>query len=326
MTDRSTTKHTDNEPEGAEGVVIRSTGSWCDVRTSSETLPCRVRGRFRLGENEATNPVAVGDRVTIQRNPDQSGVITHIHERSNQLGRRAAGRRGDFEHVIVANVDRIWIVQSIRLPKPNPGFIDRVLVEAEANEIPAGLILNKIDLLRERDAGAFEVLYDLYERLGYPVLVTSAETGEGTGALCKQLTGRTSVLTGPSGTGKSSLLNAIEPGWALDTSNVSQKTRKGRHTTAHALLLPLSGGGCVIDTPGLREFGILRIEPWELSHRFVEFKSHLGQCRFPTCTHDHEPACAVREAVKRGAIPKRRYHSYLNILASIQLGERDVGR
>ncbi len=312
--------------EFVEGVVIRSTGSWYDVRAGDRTVPSKVRGKFRLMHDDATNPIAVGDRVTVRMNPDDTGLITEIHDRKNQLSRRAAGRRVGQEQVIVANVDFVWIIQSVRLPRPNPGFIDRVLVMAEAHEIEAGIVLNKIDLIRTKDKPFVTDLCALYADLGYPVLQTSAKTGEGIERLRDCLTGRTSVLMGPSGVGKSSLLNRIEPGLDLTTREVSEKTQKGRHTTTYASLYPLSDGGFIVDTPGIREYGVINIEPWELSHFFVEFKPHLEKCRFPTCTHDHEPECGVKEAVEKGLIREERYSSYLNILDSIRLGEKDVGR
>ncbi len=309
-----------------DGVVIRSTGSWYDVQVNDQVVPSKMRGKFRLEEQEATNPLAVGDRVTIRLNPDETGLITTIHERKNRLSRRAAGRRVGREQVIVANIDMVWIIQAVRLPRPNPGFIDRVLVTTEAHEIEAGLVINKIDLIRKKDRAHLDFLHTLYTDLGYQVLLTSAKTGEGVEVFREALTGQTSVVTGPSGVGKSTLLNVVEPGLDLRTGEVSEKTRKGRHTTAHAALFPLSDGGFVVDTPGIREFGVLYLEPWELSHYFPEFLPHLEHCRFPTCTHDHEPGCAVIEAVLDDAITEERYYSYLNILHSIRLGEKDVGR
>ena len=329
MTDKPASQDENRQKGGehhAEGVIIRSTGSWYDVRINDTIVPSKVRGKFRLVEDDVTNPVAVGDRVTVRLNPDDTGFIIEIHERKNQLSRRAAGRRVGREHVIVANIDCVWIIQSVKHPKPNPGFIDRVLVVTEAHEIDAGLVINKLDLLREKDHSEVDAVCDLYESLGYDVIRTSAETGDGCDELREALVGQTSVLTGPSGAGKSSLLNVIEPELELRTKEVSEKTRKGRHTTTYASLFPLTGGGYIVDTPGIREFGVLNIEPWELSHFFVEFQSPLEKCRFPTCTHDHEPDCGVKDAVDEGEIAEQRYRSYLNILDSIQLGAKDVGR
>ncbi|ARA92471.1 ribosome small subunit-dependent GTPase A [Rhodothermaceae bacterium RA] len=313
-------------PTYLEGTVIRSTGSWYDVQTDRGVVPSRVRGKFRLEEQDVTNPVAVGDRVTIRLEPDDSGLITEIHPRRNQLSRRAAGRRVGLEHVIAANIDMAWAVQSVRLPKINPGFIDRFIVMAEVNEITPGLVINKTDLLREKDRAEIDALHDLYAGLGYTVLRTSTVTGEGVEAFREALRDRTSVVAGPSGVGKSSLLNAVEPGLGLRTGEVSLKTRKGRHTTTYASLLPLSFGGFVVDTPGIREFGLIDLDPADLGHYFREFKPYLHDCHFPNCTHDHEPDCAVKAAVEEGHITEARYTSYLNILDSLHLGERDVGR
>ncbi|WP_397545957.1 ribosome small subunit-dependent GTPase A [Rhodothermus marinus] len=312
--------------EVLEGTVIRATGSWFDVQADGRVIPSRVRGKFRLAGMDTTSPVVVGDRVTIRLNPDGTGLIVDVHPRRNELSRRAAGRRHSLRHVIAANIDFVWIVQAVHLPEPNPGFIDRVLVAAERYEIPAGLIINKIDLMTEEDRPAIEALERLYADLGYRVLRTSVVTGEGLDDLREALRGKTSVVTGPSGVGKSSLLNAIEPGLNIRTAPVSEKTGKGRHTTTYVALYPLSIGGFVVDTPGLREFGVTDLEPAELSHYFVEFRPYLSACRFPDCTHEHEPDCAVKAAVAAGEISEERYYSYLNILHSLKLGEKDVGR
>jgi len=316
------------EPEETylEGTVIRSTGSWYDVQVDDRIIRSKIRGKFRLAEEEVTNPVAVGDRVTLRTVEDGTGLITEIHERRNRLSRRAAGRRVGMEHVIAANIDRAWLIQSIRMPKINPGLIDRFLVMAESNEIPAGIVFNKTDLMRDSDREAVLELHDLYAGLGYPLLMTSVVTGEGVQDFREWLSGNISVVAGPSGVGKSSLLNAVEPGLGLITGEVSEKTSKGKHTTTYASLYPLSTGGYVVDTPGIREFGIIDLEPEELSYYFIEFRPYIPLCRFPNCTHDHEPGCAVKEALERGEISDIRYYSYLNILESVRAGEKDVGR
>lgn len=320
-----------DSPEGdvgqsVEGLVVRSTGSWYDVRLDDERMVmARVRGRFRLEERDVTNPVAVGDRVTLRLDDDGTGLITDLHDRTNKLSRRAAGRRASREHVLVANVDHAWCVQSSKLPAFTPGFVDRFLVMAEAYGIPAGIILNKVDLIRtEEHAEAMGYWQELYREIGYPVLLTSAEDGTGIEDLRERLDGRISVVAGPSGVGKSSLLNTVDPELELRTGGISEKSRKGRHTTTFAELHRVAGG-YVVDTPGIREFGVRDMEPEELSGYFVEFREHLGECHFQPCTHDHEPGCAVKAAMDDGEISPERYLSYLNILESLR-SESDVGR
>lgn len=304
--------------------MLRSTGSWYEVRTDTETVQARVRGKFRLEDRDVTNPVAVGDRVEMRMDADGTGLITELLPRHNKLSRRAAGRRAGREQVLVANVDAAWCVQAARLPSFNPGFVDRFLVMAEAYGVPAGIVINKADLIvREDHAEDIAYWQALYENLGYPVLLVSAETGEGIEDFRARLVGKISVVAGPSGVGKSTLLNAVEPALALRTGEVSEKTKKGRHTTTFAELLPVAGG-YVADTPGIREFGIWDMAPEELSGYFVEMLSYLDDCKFSPCTHDHEPDCAVKEAVENDEIAPERYLSYLSILASLQ-GE-DVGR
>jgi ribosome biogenesis GTPase len=318
-----------SDPDTLIGVVTRSTGSWYDVQVGERTIQSRVRGKFRLAQEEAdqTNPVAVGDRVTIRVNEDDdTGFITKIHDRETKLSRRAAGRRAGQEHVIVANVDFAWAVQAVRMPRLNPGFIDRFLISADMFDVPAGIILNKTDLLETEDADDVEEIAAMYEELGYPVLRTSATEGTGIDELHEALTDRISVVAGPSGAGKSSLLNAIEPGLDVETGEVSQKTEKGKHTTTFAELHPISGGGYIVDTPGIREFGLLELHPADLAHFFVEFVPYLDDCKFQDCTHDHEPGCAVKDAVDDGDIHPARYESYLNILYSLQEGEEGVWR
>ena len=318
----STPDSSDSEASHVEGVVTRSTGSWYDVRVEDRTIPSRVRGKFRLTRQDVTNPVAVGDRVTLRINEeDGTGFITEIHERSNKLSRRAAGHRTGEEHVMVANVDRVWIMQSVDRPRFNPAFIDRLLVAASVNELPAGLIINKLDLMTPAEQPTVMDLHLRYDDLGYPVLLTSATENVGLDRVREVLQDQTSVITGPSGTGKSSLLNAIEPGLDVETGEVSDSTRKGTHTTTHAELHPLSFGGFVVDTPGIREFGVRDVHPKDLAHFFPDLAPYVNACKFHDCTHDHEPGCAIKDAVERGRIHPERYESYLHILESLQEAE-----
>jgi ribosome biogenesis GTPase len=312
----------DSDPPLLEGVVTRSTGSWYDVRVGDRTISSRVRGKFRLTRQNVTNPVAVGDRVTIRYNEgDDTGFITEIHERTNKLSRRAAGHRQGQEHVMVANVDRVWIVQSVELPPLNPAFVDRLLVAAAVHDLPAGIILNKMDLLTDATRPAVMDFHLRYDDLGVPVLPTSATEEYGIERIESVLQDQVSVVTGPSGTGKSSLLNAIEPGLDVETGEVSESTHKGTHTTTHAELHPLSVGGYLVDTPGIREFGVREVHPKDLAHYMPDLAPYVNECQFPDCTHDHEPGCAVKEAVERGDVHPARYDSYLRILESLQAEE-----
>ena len=303
--------------------MTRSTGSWYDVRLDDgRDVRARIRGKFRLDAEEIdeTNPLAVGDRVTLLIGEDETGFITGIHPRRNQLSRRAAGRKAAIkEHVLVANVDAAWCMQSTYGPKFNAGFVDRFLVAAEAYHLDTGLVINKVDLIadtpRAQDAIGFWA--ELYRGLGYPVLLTSADEGDGVDDFRGRLEGKVSVVSGPSGVGKSSLLNAIDPDLDLATSEVSEATQKGRHTTTFSTLLRVADGW-VADTPGIREFGIWDMKPQDLGGYFVEFQEHVPHCRFGDCTHDSEPGCAVQAAVDEGDISLERFGSYLVILEDVR--------
>ncbi|PSQ65941.1 MAG: ribosome small subunit-dependent GTPase A [Bacteroidetes bacterium QH_2_64_74] len=285
----------DSDATHLDGVVTSSTGSWYDVQVGDRTIPSRLRGKFRLTEQDVTNPVAVGDRVTIRMTEeDQTGFITEIHDRTNKLSRRAAGPREGQEHILVANVDRIWSVQAVRLPALNARFLDRLLVAAAACDIPAGLIINKIDLMTEADKPDVMDFHLRYANLGYPVVTTSATEGDGLDRLN----------------------DAFEED--LRTGRVSAKTEKGTHTTTHAELHPLSNEGYVIDTPGIREFGVHDVHPKDLAHYFPDLEPYVNACQFPDCTHDHEPDCAVKAAVERGDVHTERHESYLAILESLR--------
>lgn len=302
-----------------QGRIIQSTGKWYKVaEPDGDTIhECRLPGRFRLEKKEVTNPVAVGDIVTFTVESDGSGTITEIHERENYIPRQAThGRRG--EQILVANIDRAWVVQSVRQPKLNLGFIDRFLVTCEAYEIPAGIIVNKTDLAKKGDEEFVEDIRELYMGLGYAFLSTSIHDEESIGRLAEELKAKTSVFIGPSGTGKTSLLNAMEPQLALRTGEISSYSDKGKHTTTFATLIPLSMGGFIVDTPGIRELGLVNIEKSELSLFFPEMMEPRQNCKYYNCTHTHEPGCGVIKAYEEGLIDPDRYNSYINILQSLE--------
>jgi ribosome biogenesis GTPase len=274
---------------------------------SGEVVPAVLRGRLKL-EARTGERVVAGDRVEVERHADGTAAIEAVEERRTELARRAPGQGARRAKVIVANVDQVVVVLAAAHPEPRLRMLDRFLVLAESNELAALVVVNKVDLV---DAVAVRSQFGLYQDAGYPVLYTSTATGEGLDSLRAQLCDRVSVLTGPSGVGKSSLLNAIEPGFTLRTGEVSAAVRKGRHTTVTAELLPLGCGGYVADTPGLREVGLWGIPAEELDHYFPEFRAYLGRCRFGYgCSHTHEPGCAIRAAVEAGEIPVERYESY----------------
>ena len=299
-----------------KGRVIQSTGSWYKVDLGDEIVQSRLPGRFRLEGKEVTNPIAVGDWVDISVNDDGSGTIEEIYQRENYITRQAThGRRG--EHILVSNLDIAFVVQSIKQPKLKEGFIDRFLVTCEAYDVPAGIIINKLDLARQRDESLIEDLQGLYEELGYKVFTTVAHDQDRLLSLKEELAGKTSVFIGPSGVGKTSLLNSIDSNYAEKTAEVSSYSNKGKHTTTFAKLIKLSNGGYLADTPGIREFGLFNIEPWELSLYFPEMLEPRKECKFNTCTHLHEPQCGVMRAFEEGKIDASRYDSYIKMLESL---------
>lgn len=309
------------------GLVIKSQSGFFTVRTEAgDDIVCRLRGRLKQRRPDAemrSDLAAIGDRVVIARQPDGTGMIEEVLPRERVLSRRApgsggrGGRRDEdvVEQIIVANPDQAVLVFACAHPAPHLRMLDRFLVSAEANHLPALIAANKVDLVGPEAARA---LFGLYERLGYPVLYTSAATGEGLQALRAAVTGRLSVFTGPSGVGKSSLLNALQPGLGLKARAVSRATTKGRHTTVHSELLELDEGGWVADTPGLRSLGLWDLEPEEIDGYFVEIKPLVAGCVFNDCTHTHEPGCAVRAAVEAGQVAPSRYESYLRLRAGDQ--------
>ena len=298
------------------GRVIQSTGKWYKVTLDGEVVDCRIPGRFRLEKKEVTNPIAVGDFVKVDIGTDGSGMITEIETRDNYIPRQAThGRRG--EQILAANIDRAWVVQSVKKPKLNTGFIDRFLVTCEAYEVPGGMIINKMDLANDKAKSIMDEISDLYEELGYRVLQTSVHDQNSIQTLADEMKDQTSVFIGPSGVGKTSILNAIDPDLDMKVGEISSYSGKGKHTTTFAKLVPLKTGGYIVDTPGIREFGTVSIEKPELSLFFPEMAEPRQHCKFYNCTHYHEPGCGVVKAYEEGKIDPDRYNSYLNILESL---------
>lgn len=303
------------------GRVIQSTGSWYEVaveKDSTHTIyKCRLPGRFRLEDHNVTNPVAVGDIVDISINQDDTGSIENIHERKNYVIRQGThGQRSD--QILASNIDVAFVVQSILKPRLKQGFIDRFLVTCEAYEVEPFIIINKVDLAGEKEKKQIEKLVHVYQDIGYHILTTSIKDEESLARLREELKDRTSVLIGHSGVGKTSLLNKLDPNIDQPTAGVSDYSEKGKHTTTFAKLIPLEFGGYIVDTPGIKEFGLVNIDPWELSLFFPEMLDARMECKFNNCTHSHEPGCGVIEAFKNGEISPERYESYLNILDSLE--------
>lgn len=307
-----------------EGLVIRTTGSWYRVLLAdSSQYDCRLRGNYRLRGNKQTNPVAVGDIVDFNLQDDGTGVITDVHDRRNYIVRRAT-KLSKQTHVIAANIDLLCIVATLGLPRTSTGFIDRLLVTAEAYHIPAAIIFNKCDLYDDELWEIHNELKAIYTGAGYPVLEVSALKGTGLDNLKEMIAGKTVLFSGHSGVGKSALLNAISPGLGLKVGQISDWSLKGKHTTTFAEIhpVPLSTlnsqlSTFLIDTPGIKEFGMVDFTAQELSHFFPEMRTRLHDCRFANCTHRHEPGCAIKKAVDDGLISAERYQNYLNILEDI---------
>ncbi len=302
-----------------KALIYKSTGSWYIAKTvHGHTYRTRIKGIFKIDDITSTNPVAVGDEVEIEPEDDAQGtaMITKIYDRKNYIARSSP--HGKMHHHIVAsNLDQLIIFATLREPKTSQGFIDRMLVSSEAYHIPVVIVFNKYDLYRKKEMEKFEKLHTTYSAAGYKVFLISIKTGAGTEELENTLKDKTTLLSGHSGVGKSTFLNALLPSLDLRTHEVSEWSGKGLHTTTFAEMLDLPFGGRIIDTPGLREFGVISISKQELSHYFPEMRILISNCRFNNCLHINEPGCAVKEAVNRGDITIERYVSYCNILDTI---------
>ena len=308
-----------------KGLVVKNTGSWYVVKTDEDTLvDCKIKGNFRLKGIRSTNPVAVGDWVTIAPNKEGTAFITEIEDRKNYIIRKSTNLSKQ-SHIIAANVDVALLVVTVSRPVTSTVFIDRFLASAEAYRVPVILVFNKTDLLTPEERHYQEMMMTLYETVGYHCVELSAETGEGVEQLLPLLQGKVSVLSGNSGVGKSTLINRVIPGLQLRTAEISDAHQMGMHTTTFSEMLSLPEGGWLIDTPGIKGFGTFDMEPEELTGYFKEIFEFSHQCRFNNCTHTHEPGCAVIEAVKNHYMAESRYQSYLSMLEDKEEGKYRKG-
>jgi len=297
-----------------EGVVLKSTGSWYIVQgDAEEPVACRIRGKIRLDELKSTNPVAVGDRVVFEIDPQTGeGVINKICDRKNYIIRRATNLSRQT-HILAANIDQAVLMVTINYPVTTHIFVDRFIATCQAYNIPVTLLFNKVDRYNSKQQEQLAQFKEVYEQIGYSTLAISAKSQDSLDEVEELLINKTTLFAGHSGVGKSTLINRLEPGLNLKTANISESHQTGKHTTTFAEMHPFSFGGYLIDTPGIRGFGLTMIEKEELYHFFIEIFKVSGECQFNNCMHMHEPHCAVKNAVKNGEIAPSRYNSYVSI-------------
>ena len=299
---------------GVKGLVIKNTGSWYSVKTDDgKTIECKIKGNFRLRGIRSTNPVAVGDRVSIILNNEGTAFITDIEDRKNYIIRKSPNLSKQ-SHIIASNVDQAFLVVTVNYPQTSTTFIDRFLASAEAYRVPVVLIFNKTDLLMPEELEYQKMMIRLYETVGYECKAISAMDNSVSETLKPLLENKITLFSGNSGVGKSNLLNHLIPGLCLRTAEISEAHNTGMHTTTFSEMLPLPYGGWAIDTPGIKGFGTFDMEPEEICGYFKEIFKFSKDCRFRNCTHTHEPGCAVRKAVEEHYISESRYNSYLSML------------
>lgn len=302
--------------EKNEGLVMRSTGSWYEVQLESKKIiKCRLRGKLKLKGFKVTNPIAVGDKVafSFEDETNELGMITEILPRENYIIRQSV-HKTQHAHILAANLDQAILLVTLAHPKTSLGFIDRFLVTAESFRIPTKIVFNKIDLLDEDEKEYLNSLKIIYEKIGYPCSFTAANTGVGIEEFKNLLVGKKTLLSGHSGVGKSTLINQIAPNLDLKTSEISDFADKGVHTTTFATMFELENNTYLIDTPGIKELGLIDLKKQDIPHYFPEMRDCLGQCKYHNCSHTKEPKCAVIEKVESYAISPSRYASYLSML------------
>ncbi len=295
-----------------KGLVTKSTGSWYNVLYEGEIVPCRIKGKFRINGIVTTNPVSVGDVVTFEEDTAGQGIITEIEPRKNYIIRKSTNLSKQA-HIIAANLDYALLVITLKSPQTTFGFIDRFLVTCEAFHVPAVLVFNKEDIYEGKDLEQLNEAIRIYQQIGYTCIKTSAETGVGLEEVEKIFKDKVTLLSGQSGVGKSSLLNAMFPNFNVRVGAVSKSHKKGQHTTTFAEMFQLPNGGHIIDTPGIKGFGLYDIEKDEIGLYYPEMKERLGNCKFYNCKHINEPGCAVLEGLETGEIALTRYDSYLGM-------------
>lgn len=303
-----------------KAVVYKSTGIWYTVKDELGLWhSARIKGIFKIDEITSTNPVAVGDdvEINIEDETENTAIITEILPRKNYINRQSP-RIKHQHHIVASNLDQSILVATLKEPRTSQGFIDRFLVASEMFHVKAIIVFNKADLLKRKEQEKFEEMKEMYEAAGYQVFLTSAKDNTGIATLQEELKDKTTLISGHSGVGKSTLLNVIFPGINLKTKEISGWSGKGQHTTTFAEMFDLPLGGRIIDTPGMREFGLVDISKQEVSHYFPEMRGKLTDCQFNDCLHVNEPGCAIKEAVVKGEIDEDRYVSYVNIMESIE--------
>ncbi len=303
-----------------KALVYKSTGSWYQIKNEAgETYNARVKGKFKIDNITSTNPIAVGDFVDAEKEDiaEQSVIVDNIYPRKNYITRQSPHNKHQH-HIIASNLDQSLLFATLKAPKTSTGFLDRFLVASEAYHVPAIIVFNKSDLYQTKEKEKYSELKEIYENIGYRILSMSINENIGLEEVKALLKDKTTLISGHSGVGKSSFINAVFPEFSLKTQNVSGWSGKGLHTTTFAEMFDLPSGGKIIDTPGMREFALMDVEEQEVSHYFPEMRKLINECRFNNCMHIDEPGCAVTRSVEDGRISSQRYINYLNILTSME--------